>query len=126
MNKKQPIRSMPTWVFDPYPPSGSPEGGFESIKNTGKLSPLEIIIRESIQNSKDRMLSKTLNMTYKLYELDGKFKDEYLKNLNFKELEPHLNASTQVKLTTDESKHIKKGLNVLKTKKSKLRISKQE
>ena len=122
MSKKQLLSSIPTWIFDPQPPSGRPEGGFESIKNTGKLSVLEIIIRESIQNSKDRMLNNTLNMTYKLFELDGNFKEEYLRNLNFKELEPHLKASTDFNLTSGESKHIKKGLNVLKIKKSKLRI----
>ena len=117
-------KQKPTWKFDELRDSGVGEGGLVGDVHKRNLREIDVIVRESIQNAKDRLIKRnnsTLKIVFKIIDLTGKDKKDYLDSINWENnLSNHIKASTKADST--ESKHLETGLKDINNPKKKLRI----
>ncbi|MCI0413017.1 hypothetical protein L0222_09480 [bacterium] len=67
-----------------------------TVQSHGDLTPLEILVREVLQNSLDNFASRPVRVDFRLRYLRGAAKDEFLEKLRFEEqILPHLRAVVQ-------------------------------
>ncbi len=122
--KKNLLSTLPNWIFDELRNSGVGDGGLVGDVYKKNLREIDVIVRESIQNAKDRLLKKNnsiLKVVFKIIDLTGKAKEDYLEAINWKQsLSKHIKASTKADST--ESKHLDSGLKDINNSKKRLRI----
>ena len=116
--------NKPNWKFDNLKDSKVGDGGLVGDVIKQNLREIDVIVRESIQNAKDRLIKKnnsTLNVTFNIYDLSGKNKEDYLEAINWKSnLSQHIKASTNE--SSIESKHLLNGMKDINNPRKKLRV----
>ena len=124
MNTKNTKVNIPDWIFNPGLDSGDRTGGFTSPATKPNESDVEILIREAIQNSKDKITSNTniLNFNIRFYELTNKNKENFLKKIKWSSLHQHIYNASNESSNLKENNILKEGLKNINSKTKPLRI----
>jgi hypothetical protein len=88
----------PTWNFEAIGPNGYEEEGiaaFEVFNQQQTLDPLEVLVREAIQNSCDAKAAEKnpVEVHFELRELHGAQAKEFLGAIGYDVLQPHLEGT---------------------------------
>ena len=124
MNTKITHQNKPDWIFNPGLDSGDRTGGFTSPATKQNESDVEILIREAIQNSKDKITENTsiLNFNIRFYELTNKDKEKIFKKIKWNSLQPHIYNASNESSNLKENNILKEGLKNIESKSKPLRI----
>ncbi len=95
---EQPPTPKPVWNFEKIGPNGYEEEGiaaFEIFNQQKGLDPLEVLVREAIQNSCDAALDDnvTVRVEFELRELHDDDATAFLETIGYDSLRPHIEGT---------------------------------